>query len=344
MHKFGFIVHPVSINNIYHFFPPSRLAPKFLVKKTLQCLPSFKLERTPILSSKTGAQIEGYFIVCPLLSGQILELDEQVVLNKVLAAAKCAESLNVDILGLGALAGSIGEGAKKIADLLKTPITNGTTFAGSAVIDTVLRAAELRKIDLKNAKVAIIGATNPIGKICAYVLSKQVGGLALAARNQDRLLDLITKLKSQSSILIENCQTDVIKAINNADIVIFTTTAIEVSPKVGIENLKQGAIICDIPVPRNISFKMLEARPDFLVIDGAAIEPPFEIKLKMDTGLGENQIYACMAETMILSFEGKFEDFSFGWEPSMDKLKEIRSLAQKHGFAPAFTSFGKKIV
>ena len=177
MHKFGFIVHPFSINNIYHFFPPSCLAPRFLVKKTLQCLPSFKLERTPILTSKTGAQIEGYFIVCPLLSGQILELDEQVVLNKVLAAAKCAESLNIDILGLGALVGTVGEGAKKIADLVKVPITNGTTYAGSAVLDTVLRAAELRKINLKNAKVAIIGATNPIGKICSYALSGQVSAL-----------------------------------------------------------------------------------------------------------------------------------------------------------------------
>jgi fatty aldehyde-generating acyl-ACP reductase len=341
--KFGFIVHPVSIRNIHHFFPPSKLTPESWVKKALKCSPCFKLEQTKVLRSKTGAQIQGYFFVCPLLSSQILELDEEFVVKKVLSASKLAEKMKVDILGLGALAGTVGEGAKKIADAIQVPITNGTTYAACAVIETVLKAAQLRNINLKNSKVAIIGATNAIGKLCAYVLSKQVGRLAVVAKKQERILDLIEKLKSHAQIEVENCATDVAKALDGADIVIFTTTAVEVAPKIKIEHLKKGAIICDIPVPRNITPEIFKDRPDLLVIDGAAILPPFEIKLKMDTGLSKNQIYACMAETMILAFEGKFEDFSFGFEPSLEKLDEICRLAKKHGFSPAFTSFGKKI-
>jgi len=344
MITFGFIVHPINLNNVYNFFPPSRIVPPFLINQILTHLPPFKLNHIKGIRSKTGKEIEGYFILCPLLSKQILELDEDFVINKVLQAGRIAEKLKVNMLGIGALAGTVGEGARKIADSLDVPITNGTTYAGCAVIESILKAAEIRNINLANSKVAIIGATNSIGKICAYTLSPRVALISLVARNQERLSDFVDKLKNNGHKNIEHAGIGVVGALGCADIVIFTTTAVEVSPKIKIENLKQGAIICDIPVPRNITLDIVKMRPDLLTIDGAAIEPPFNIRLNMETGLSPNQIYACMAETMILTFEGKFEDFSFGYEPSLKKVEEISTLANKHGFKPAFTSFGKKII
>jgi fatty aldehyde-generating acyl-ACP reductase len=254
--------------------------------------------------------------------------------------------LKVNMLGLGALAGTVGEAGKILSERIALPITNGTTYAASAVVETVLKAAELRNLKLDKAKVAIIGATNSIGKISAMVLARQVTQFSLVAKNQERLSDFVNKFKSENSVMVQNCGNDVGKAIKDADIIIFTTTAIEVSSKIKIEmgSLKRGAIICDIPVPRNITPEIAKARPDLLVIDGAVIEPPCEIKLKIDTGLLPNQIYACMAETIILTMEGKFESFSCGWEPSLRKVDEICVLAHKHGFKPAFTSFGEKIL
>jgi predicted amino acid dehydrogenase len=261
-----------------------------------------------------------------------------------LATARIAEKLNVQVLGLGGLTGTVGEAGKRIAEESNLPVTNGTTFAAGACLETVLRAAELRKINLSKSEVAIIGATNSIGKICAYVLSKLVAQLSLVAKSEERLTALFDKLKKETRIQIENLGCDVDGAIHNADIVIFTTSAIEVSPHIETESLKKSAIICDIPMPRNISPDIFKARPDILVIDGAAIEPPCELRLDIDTALAENQIYACMAETMILTMEGRLENFSLGWEPSLEKLEQIRLLAAKHGFKPAFTSFGQKIV
>jgi len=52
-------------------------------------------------------------------------------------------------------------------------------------------------------------------------------------------------------------------------------------------------------------------------------------------------IYACMAEAMILAFEGKTQkDFSVGYKPDLNKVAEIKTLADKHGFEIKFTSFG----
>jgi len=343
MDRFGFVVHPNSLSNIYGFFPFSRLFPNSWINKTLMRLPPFTISHIKGIRSATGTEVEGYFIVCPLLSKQILELDEALVVKKVLAAAMIAKRFEVGMLGLGGLAGTVGEGGRIIGVQAGLPVTNGTTYAGCAVIETILRAAEIKHLRSENVKVAIIGATNSIGKICASVLSKEVACISLAAKNQQRLADFAEKLKKESPAAVENAATDVNAAIKDADIVIFTTTAIEVSPAIDIWNLKNGAIICDIPVPRNIVQATVRERPDLLVIDGAAIEPPCEIKLKMDAGLAGNQIYACMAETMILTMEGRFENFSFGWEPSLEKLEDISALAQKHGFKPAFTSFGRKI-
>ncbi len=343
MDKFGFIIHPINFTNVYKFFPPSRLFPKFLVKKILFNLSPFVTYHARDIRSLSGNAVEGYFITCPLLSEQFLGLGEDALFDKVLAAGRLAEKLGVKVLGIGAMAAGVGQACSKIAEQLDIGVTNGTSFAGAAVIETLLRAAQIKGFNLSQVKVAIIGATNPIGKICANALYKRVAQLSLVAKNQERLEFLVNKLENDTTAVIVNCGTNIPGAVKGAELIIFTTTASEVVPRVAIEDLRQDAVICDIPTPRNISLDMARARPDLLIIDAAAIEPPYPIKLKLHLGLADGQIYACMAETMILALEGSFSDFSIGWEPSLEKVETIRCLAEKHGFKPAFTSFGKKI-
>jgi hypothetical protein len=51
-----------------------------------------------------------------------------------------------------------------------------------------------------------------------------------------------------------------------------------------------------------------------------------------------------MAETMILALEGRYENFSIGRDLSMEKVKEIAALADKHGFKLAgFRSFERQV-
>lgn len=343
MDKFAFVIHPISLTDVHRFFPASKLFPEFLVKKILFNLSSFVTQHVRGVRSLQANTVEGYFITLPLLSEQIINAKEELLLSKVLAAGKLAEKLGAKIMGIGALASGIGEAGERLAQQLDIGVTNGTSFAGAAVIETVFKAARMKKFNLGQVKVAIIGATNPIGKICAYVLSKEVAGLSLVAKNQNRLELLVNKLKNHNFARIENCATNISQAVQEAAVVIFTTSASEIVPPVRVEDLQQKAIICDIPTPRNVSQDMARNRADLLIIDAAAIEPPYPIKINLPLGLANGQIYACMAETMILALEASFEDFSIGWEPSLDKVETISRLAQKHGFKPAFTSFGNKI-
>jgi hypothetical protein len=54
--------------------------------------------------------------------------------------------------------------------------------------------------------------------------------------------------------------------------------------------------------------------------------------------------YACMAETMILALEGRYENYTLGKEISLAKVNEINQMARRHGFKlGGFRSFEKAV-
>lgn len=48
-------------------------------------------------------------------------------------------------------------------------------------------------------------------------------------------------------------------------------------------------------------------------------------------GLPDGVAYACLAETVVLALEGRFETFTVGRNIEWDKVKEIYQLGLKHG-------------
>jgi predicted amino acid dehydrogenase len=308
-------------------------------------LPPFKIHRAKNLRSAHGEEIDGCFIVCPLLSKQVLTMKEDAVLNKILRAVRLGEKTGAKVIGLGALMGVAGKGGQVIADKTPVAITTGASLATAAILETLDQAAKLRNMDLSKAKVAIVGATNAIGQNCAQGLLDKADTIYLLAKNVERLRELknfLTTQKPKADVIAQGIALNAV--IRDADVIIFTTSAIEVPLVATTANLKEGAIICDIPSPRNISREICDQRKDILVIDGAVIEPPLTAQLGLQLPIKDGFIYACMAETMILAFEGKTQDdFSTGFQPDMNKVNQIKTLAAKHGFKIKFTSFGNPI-
>lgn len=342
MNKFAFVLNPFNIQNIHDFCFISKLAPQALIKVILTLLPPFKIHHTKNLRSAAGAEIEGCFIVCPLLSKQVLAMKEETALKKILRAVRLGERSGAKVIGLGALMGIIGRGGQVIAGQTHGAITTGSSLASAAILETLDSAVKLRNVDLSKAKVAIVGATNAIGQNCALGLLGRVETIFLLAKNAERLYELKGFLHAQKTTTNVIAQGIVIdNIIKDADIIIFTTSAIEVPLAATTDNLKQGAIICDIPSPRNISKDICDYRKDLLVIDGAVIEPPEQTKIGLKLPIKDGFIYACMAETMILAFEGMTQDdFSTGFKPDLNKVNQIKALAARHGFKIKFTSFG----
>jgi hypothetical protein len=57
-----------------------------------------------------------------------------------------------------------------------------------------------------------------------------------------------------------------------------------------------------------------------------------------DIGLPRGVAYACLAETVVLALEGRYETFTVGRDIEWEKVKEIYRLGLKHGMRLATMS------
>lgn len=137
--------------------------------------------------------------------------------------------------------------------------------------------------------------------------------------------------------------TDINAVLARADIVISATSATDKVIHAG--NLKEGAIVCDISRPANVSEEVDAARPDVLVIDGGVIEVPGQPSLGWDFGFEEGLAYACMAETMMLALEQHYKHYSLGSSGvNLESILQTRYWAAEHGFKLAnFRSFNRPL-
>lgn len=82
---------------------------------------------------------------------------------------------------------------------------------------------------------------------------------------------------------------------------------------------------------------ILKESPDVLVIESGEIQLPGEPKMK-DIGPPPGVTYACLAETIVLALEGRFENFTVGRQIEWEKVREIYELGLKHGMKLAAIS------
>jgi predicted amino acid dehydrogenase len=100
--------------------------------------------------------------------------------------------------------------------------------------------------------------------------------------------------------------------------------------------LQKDVLVCDIAVPHNISEDLLNERPDICCLRGGIVSTPHSesLDLRARAYLGAGQVYACMAETIVLGLENYNSHYSYG---NIDKhqVKKIMGYATSHGLALA---------
>ena len=340
MKKFAFLYHPWNVPILYKMgIKESSIEQKDLhfIEKTLEWLKPIR-RKTEIIKSAQGNEVECEMIMVPLTAEQILTLSPQFVLDKTIQAAQLACDLGVDLIGLGAYLSPVGRRGVQISKAVNKPVTSGTTYTISTGIQATIKAAETIGIKIENSKITIIGATGSIGKTCAKYLMGKAGHLVLSARNIERLNILKEELEQISSNTTVECITQPKEAVKNSDVVVISTSC--PSTILNVSDFSDGCIVCDISVPHNISAEDA-SKKDVLVVDGGIVQFPYDVDfnyLALPKGVG----YACLSEATILALEGRFESFSCGGDISFDKILEINSLADKHGFKLAnFKSFGQ---
>jgi predicted amino acid dehydrogenase len=104
-----------------------------------------------------------------------------------------------------------------------------------------------------------------------------------------------------------------------------------------IMDVKPGCVITDVARPLDLSADDVAKRPDVLVIESGEIELPGDVHMR-NIGLPRGVAYACLAETVVLALEGRYENFTVGRNIEWEKVKEIYKLGLKHGMKLAVIS------
>ncbi|MBM7625028.1 shikimate dehydrogenase [Sporohalobacter salinus] len=330
MERFGFLLHPLKVNDLARKFSISKRIPDSILKQIIRFMPQIKLSHATGIESKVGSKAEGWLVGCTLTSEQMLNLPVEQVLKQIISAAKKAERLGAKIIGLGAYTSIIGDGGRKVAEQVDVPVTTGNSYTVAAAIEAVKIAADKLNFSLRQAHLAVIGATGSIGEACVQLMSDEVNQISLVARDKSKLKRLAESIKSNYQLESVDYSTDIDKVLSKAEIVITVSSAIDniIEPN----KLKPGAIVCDVARPRDVARQLNKSRDDILVIEGGIVKLPGSVELNFDLGLPSGTVYACMAETIILSLEGRYEDYTLGKSVSLPKVKEIQQLADKHGF------------
>jgi predicted amino acid dehydrogenase len=234
----------------------------------------------------------------------------------------------------------IGDAGITIAKALDVPVTTGDSFTVSIAVDAIREAARVMEIPLHTATAAVVGATGTIGQVCAELLADDVDRLYLIGRKEDALYELRDRLQVQARAeLIVSTTMDVLA---EAQLILTVTSALR--DVIRPEYLQPGSVVCDVARPRDVSAMVAAARDDILVIDGGMVDVPGPVDFHFNFGFPAGKAYACMAETIALALEGRFEDYTLGKHLTRQRVEEIDDIAKKHGFRMSgFRSFEREV-
>jgi predicted amino acid dehydrogenase len=340
---FAFIIHPIDPKrDVSRKFP---LLGRVLNERQIDFFstffpPVYISEIAGIKSETTGKEIKGWFIACPYTPRRMMQLPERTVYRKIIQTGRLAEKLGAHILGLGAFTSVIGDAGITIANALDVPVTTGDSYTVMVAVDAIREAAYVMDIPLGTATAAVVGATGAIGQVCAELLADHMERLYLIGRRQDALEELRDRLRLRSRAeLIVSTKMDVLK---ESQLILTVTSAVH--DVVHPEHLQPGSVICDVARPRDVSAMVAAVRDDILVIDGGMVDVPGPVDFHFNFGFPPGKAYACMAETMVLALEGRFEDYSLGKHLTRERVEEIDAMAKKHGFRlSGFRSFEREV-
>ncbi len=343
MDRFAFMIHPEDPKgDVARKFPLlGRYVPVGIINYFCRFFPPLKVSHiTGVRSIATGKEVEGWFVACPLTPAAMLSLPLKKAYRKIIHTGHLAERLGAQIVGLGAFTKVVGDAGATVARDLNIATTTGNSYTVALAVWGILEAARRMDISPASAAAAVVGATGSIGAVCSEMLARHVAHILLVGRRPERLAQVRQRVEAIGGARVS--VSNDIQAIRQADLVVTVTSAIDTV--IGAHHLKTGAIVCDVARPRDVSRQVVEERNDVLVIEGGLVRMPGEVDFGFDYGLPSHLTFGCMAETMILTLEGRFENFSIGRDLTMEQVEEIANLGRQHGFhLDGFRSFDRAI-
>ncbi len=340
--KFGFIVHCRKTSELRYVLAkyslsPFALFPEKLLKK--RCLGSPYIEDIftfrKVVSDK-GAECMGKAFCIVQSPEQLLE-DQTMSTELVKRACRMAQDWGAEMIGLGALCAVVGARGVEAAQSCSAAVTTGNSLTVYATIVCFEKIMEQLQTDPHSHKIVIVGFPGSIGLAITRILSSRGFNLVVVSRQNTRFLNRFLE-NMPSSIEVAK---DLDEALKKSRVIFSATSAGNI---IDPDRLLPGTVVFDIAQPKDVIYKK-DCRKDVLIIDAGLISLPGSTTDKYYySGLGVNDIPSCLGETMTLTLEKRWEQFSMGRELLPDKVFEIGNLSASHGFIfDSFRSYQKPI-
>jgi predicted amino acid dehydrogenase len=340
MSKFCFVIHPLSFEDVVRYEPGAAGKGKPIIAKILEWMPAYAAAHVVGVRTPDGRETEGWFVAAPLLPQQILDFPRERVYERIVKAIEIGAELGAEVAGLGAFTGVVGDGGITIAERAPIPVTTGNSLTIAAGVRSLFRGAEEMGIEASRATAAVIGATGSIGSACVELIAPHVAHVILVARNETRLRKFHEGVRDRLPCA-SSATTEIATAVRGADLILTATSSTQdvVEP----EDLRTGAVVCELSLPHDVSRRVAVERPDVLVVEGGNMRVPGEMQwwrvrepgVPFDMGLPAGTALACMSETMVLALEDRLEPYTLGRGIDLGKVREIDALAEKAGFTLA---------
>lgn len=350
--RFAFVIHPLSQQYFRNALPSakpmdfvSKVSPPVVMntlEKIIAYAPPFLYSRVTGIESPTGAVAEGWLITVGGTPKEIMAHSPEFTYRRLLAAAHMAKKMGAQIMGLGAFTKVVGDAGVTVAKRAPLPITTGNSYSASGALWAAhdathkLGLVKVGSDGKMDGKAMVVGATGAIGSVCARLLAKAAHEIYMVSPEPGKLLALKEEIEAESPGAIVHVMAHTDKHLGEMDMIVTATSG--AGKKIlDIMKVKPGCVITDVARPLDISAEDVAKRPDVLVIESGEIRLPGNPKMKA-IGLPKGVVYACLAETIVLALEGRFENFTIGRNIEWEKVREIYKLGLKHGMQLASIS------
>ncbi len=333
----AFLVHPMTQEDWWlapRFRWAQRLLRMGLVSPHLLELGShwmrpMKVDEIRGICTPTGLRARVHLLAAPVLPGTI-KRDAPLALRRAIQAARLADQLGAQVLGLGAYWSVVGGKGLEVQRRSAIPVTNGGAYTAGAVDEAVPqimdRLAE-RGVDLATATAAVVGANGVVGFGICRMIAPRVGTLIMVGTDGGRLE------RSAETIQRRYAETRVVWTTNLAELrsasVIFTATS-QVEPVVFAEHVRPGTVLYDVGRPADVHPAVAEV-PGVEVIPGGVVRLPGDVHFQIDLGYGSELVPACLAETVLIALEGSFDRCTVGTAARSENIRYFIECSHVHG-------------
>lgn len=280
--------------------------------------------------SATGRVVRVYPILLPFTSRWVKhQLDQRrLALPQALVqqGVDLACTLDCQTVSLGQYTSIVTLNGTRLAPR-GMGVTTGNSFAIALAIQALDRAHRETNRAPEDSVLVIAGAAGNIGRTCAEMLAPRYQRTVLvgSARPGSR-----QRLQVLASRIPNAIATTDLTAVGKGDVVVAALNAVDAP--LAADHFARGAIVCDLSIPVSLPAEVSAARPDLLLIQGGIVALPGGEDLEIvGFPLPPGQTYGCMAEAMLLGWEG-IQDATFTGSLTAEHVARVTAMAARHGF------------